>query len=136
MLLRAVAIVMVVVTHTDLWLIPGGAHVLLAVAGFNLARFTLRVDGRRARARRLVATLAAVAVPASAWIAGCALVTGDYRISTAVYLNGVVGSGDWSHGLAVLVPRSPGLGVPRDRRARLPCGASTGGSGRTRSRWR
>ncbi len=95
-LLRAVAITIVVVTHTDLWLIPGGAHVLLAVAGFNLARFTLRVDGRRDRARRIMVTLAAVAVPASAWIVGCALVTGDYRISTAGYLNGLVGSGAWS----------------------------------------
>jgi acyl-CoA synthetase (AMP-forming)/AMP-acid ligase II len=95
-LLRAVAITMVVITHTDLWLIPGGAHVLLAVAGFNLARFTLRVDGRRKRARRIIATLAAVAVPASAWIVGCALVTGDYRISTAGYVNGLVGTGGWS----------------------------------------
>ena len=53
---------MVVVTHTDLWLIPGGAHLLLALAGFNLARFTLRVDGRRERARRIIGSLVAVVV--------------------------------------------------------------------------
>jgi acyl-CoA synthetase (AMP-forming)/AMP-acid ligase II len=94
-LLRAVAIVMVVVTHTDLWLVPGGAHILLAVAGYNLARFTLRVTDRRERTKRILLALAAVVVPASAWIAGCAAVTGDYRISTAFYLNGLVGADTW-----------------------------------------
>jgi len=95
-LLRAVAITMVVVTHTDLWIILGGAHVLLAVAGYNLARFTLGAAGRRERTRRVLATLAAVVVPASVWIAGCAVVTGDYRLSTAFYVNGLVGGEAWS----------------------------------------
>ncbi len=49
---------MVVLTHTDVWMIPGGAHILLVVAGFNLARFTLRVAGRRERIRRILASLA------------------------------------------------------------------------------
>ncbi len=94
-LLRALAIVMVVVTHTDVWMIPGGAHILLAVAGYNLARFTLRVTGRRERSRRILAAVAAVAAPASVWIACCAVTTGDYRLSTAVYANGLVGSQGW-----------------------------------------
>ena len=87
--LRAVAILIVVVTHVDLVLIPGGAHLLLAVAGYHLARFTLPTPGRRERTRRIIGAVASVAVPASLWIAGCALVTGDYRWSTALYLNGV-----------------------------------------------
>jgi peptidoglycan/LPS O-acetylase OafA/YrhL len=94
--LRAVAILMVVVTHTDVWMVPGGAHVLLAVAGYNLARFALRTPGRRARTRRILAALGAVVLPASAWIAGCGVVTGDYRLPTALYVNGLVGSDDWS----------------------------------------
>lgn len=94
--LRALAIVMVVVTHTDLWLVPGGAHILLAVAGYNLARFALGVTGRRRRTRRLLAALGAVVVPASLWVAGAALVTGDYALPTAFYLNGLVGSDDWT----------------------------------------
>ncbi|MEJ7832189.1 MAG: AMP-binding protein [Nocardioides sp.] len=94
--LRALAILLVVVTHADLVLVPGGAHVLLAVAGYNLARFTLRVDCRRQRARRILSALAAVVVPASLWIAGCALVTGDYRITTALFLNGVLGPDSWT----------------------------------------
>ncbi|MEO7836049.1 MAG: non-ribosomal peptide synthetase, partial [Acidimicrobiales bacterium] len=39
---RAVAIALVVGTHAKLWNVTGGAHTLLAVAGFNVARFQLR----------------------------------------------------------------------------------------------
>ncbi|MGA8846304.1 MAG: AMP-binding protein [Nocardioides sp.] len=92
--LRALAIALIVITHTDLALVPGGAHVLLAVAGYHLARFTLPTSGRRARTRRILLGVAAVAVPSSLWIAGCAVVTGDYRLSTAAYLNGVRSAGD------------------------------------------
>ena len=94
-LLRALAITMVVVTHTDLWLVPGGAHLLLAVAGFNLARFALATPGRGPRLRRLLGATAAVAVPASLWIAVTGAVTGDYRPTTALYLNALLGSDGW-----------------------------------------
>ncbi len=93
-LLRALAITMVVVTHTDLWLVPGGAHLLLAVAGFNLARFALVASGRR-RTRLLLGSVAAVAVPATLWISVCGLVTGDYTPATALYLNELVGTDAW-----------------------------------------
>ncbi|MDE0775415.1 MAG: AMP-binding protein [Nocardioides sp.] len=86
--LRALAILIVVITHVDLVLIPGGAHLLLAVAGYHLARFTLPTPGRGARTRRILTAIAAVAVPSSLWIGACALVTGDYRWTTAFYLNG------------------------------------------------
>lgn len=86
--LRSLAILIVVITHVDLILIPGGAHLLLAVAGYHLARFTLPTPGRGARTRRILTAVAAVAVPASLWIAACALITGDYRWTTALYLNG------------------------------------------------
>ncbi|MDI6908674.1 AMP-binding protein [Nocardioides sp.] len=94
--LRAVAITLIVVTHVDVVHLLGGAHVLLALVGYHLARFGLGVDGRRARTRRLLAGLAGVAVPASLWIGGVALVTGEYRPATALYLNGVVGATRWS----------------------------------------
>ena len=49
--LRAIAIVLMVATHADLFVVTGGAHLLLAVAGYNLARFQLAdVPGRRASA--------------------------------------------------------------------------------------
>ena len=49
--LRAVAIVMIVGSHTNLFVLFGGAHVLLAVAGANFARFHLRRPQQR-RPRR------------------------------------------------------------------------------------
>ena len=65
-LLRALAILAVVVTHCDLVLVPGGAHVLLAVAGYNLSRFALAGSTGRARVGRVLGSLAAIVVPAAA----------------------------------------------------------------------
>ena len=95
-LLRAAAITLIVVSHTDLWIVMGGAHVLLALVGFSLARFTLPVVGRVARSRRLVATTAGIAVPASLWILVAGRLSGDYEVTTAFYLNQLLGSTTWS----------------------------------------
>ena len=95
-LLRAVAIAMIVLSHVDLYVLMGGAHVLLGVAGFNLARFTLTVPGRVARARRILLATASVAVPASLWILVVGRVTGAYDVPTALYLNQVLGNAEWS----------------------------------------
>ncbi len=94
--LRAVAIMLIVLSHTDLVSVMGGAHVLLAVAGYNLARFGLGVEGRPARVRRVLAALAAFAVPASLWILVVGQLTGDYRPATALYLNQALGSDTWT----------------------------------------
>lgn len=100
-LLRAVAIVLIVGTHADLFLgdgfsLKGGAHLLLIVAGYNLARFALApVAG--ARSARLLGALAQVAVPAVVWIAAVGLVSGKYTAATALMLNNAVPSdGRWS----------------------------------------
>jgi acyl-CoA synthetase (AMP-forming)/AMP-acid ligase II/peptidoglycan/LPS O-acetylase OafA/YrhL len=95
-LLRAAAVLAIVISHTDLFLVVGGAHVLLGVAGYNLARFTLATAGRRERSRRVLAAAAAVALPGSIWIATVGLLTGDYRLRTAFYLNDLLGSSEWS----------------------------------------
>ena len=94
--LRAVAITLIVATHVDVVHLLGGAHLLLALAGYHLARFGLGADGRRARTRRLLAGLVGVVVPASLWIAGVGLVTGEYHPRTAFYLNGALGTSRWS----------------------------------------
>jgi len=94
--LRALAIVMIVVSHADLAVVMGGAHVLLGVAGYNLARFSLTVPGRRPRARKVLAATAAVAVPATLWMLVAGRVTGDYDLPTSLYLNQVLGPYQWS----------------------------------------
>jgi hypothetical protein len=94
--LRAVALTLILVSHADLAQLQGGAHVLLAVAGYNLARFQLAHGDRHARVRSLLRSALAVAIPASLWIGAVTLVTGDYRWQTAVYLNGVTGTGRWN----------------------------------------
>ena len=94
-LLRAVAITMVVASHADLVQAQGGAHVLLAVAGFNFARFQLGIAGRAVRVRGILAAVA-VAVPAIGLDRASGSATGSYRPATALLLNGVLGSDTWT----------------------------------------
>ena len=54
--LRAVAIVLIVLEHADVIKILGGAHILLAVAGFNFGRFLAGQPSRRGNARRRCST--------------------------------------------------------------------------------
>ncbi|MEU4450361.1 non-ribosomal peptide synthetase [Nocardioides sp. NPDC023903] len=95
-LLRAVAIVAIVGSHADVWTLLGGAHILLAVAGFNLARFGLTAPTRTLRARRLLRGAAAVALPAALWVVAVALVSDRYHWPTALGLNQAFGSDEWT----------------------------------------
>lgn len=93
--LRALAIVLIVASHANLLTLMGGAHVLLAVVGFNLARFQLSGVPRRERGRGLLRAARNVAVPAALWISGVAVLTGMYDASTALMLNNLLGSDSW-----------------------------------------
>lgn len=93
--LRAVAIVLIVGTHAKLFAWPGTAHVLVAVAGFNFARFQL-VGDRTARLRRQLRSLARVVVPSVAFIAVAALLTGTYTLANVALVNALVGSPTWT----------------------------------------
>lgn len=95
-LLRAVAIVAIVGSHADVWTLLGGAHILLAVAGFNLARFGLTAPTRMLRVRRLLRGAAAVALPAALWVGTVALVSDRYHWRTALGLNQALGSNEWT----------------------------------------
>ena len=110
-MLRAVAILLIVATHADVVQLKGGAHLLLAVAGFNLARFRLSggarhpadapPTGRRAarsrRVRGLLRSALALAVPAVLWIGGVALVARTYDPATVLLSNWLVpGATAWS----------------------------------------
>lgn len=85
--LRAVAIVLVVGTHTSLWYLPGGAHTLLGVAGYNFARFQLR-------APTMMASIARIALPAAGWIGVAVAATEDFAWPHALLLNGQLGAPD------------------------------------------
>ncbi|BDZ53825.1 AMP-binding protein [Agromyces marinus] len=107
--LRTVAILLIVATHADVIQLQGGAHLLLAVAGFNLARFRLSEpralwrDARGAhgarsrRVRGLLRSASAVAVPAVLWIGGVALIAGTYDPATVALSNWMVpGADSWN----------------------------------------
>ncbi|MET3962687.1 acyl-coenzyme A synthetase/AMP-(fatty) acid ligase/peptidoglycan/LPS O-acetylase OafA/YrhL [Marmoricola sp. OAE513] len=95
MVLRALAILLVVGSHVDLWKTQGGAHVLLAIFGFNLTRFAL---ARTDAAERLTSTLRALRemlLPAVVVIVGVILVRGSYDWPTALMLNFLLGERSW-----------------------------------------
>ncbi len=101
-LLRAVAIVLIVGTHMGVFWVRGGAHALLAVAGFNLARFRLVGDAARRGASAWVRSIARIAIPTSAWVTFNMAVVGGYSLGSALLVNNYTGSpwrrdGRWNY---------------------------------------
>ena len=101
----------IVGTHANLFTLLGGAHLLLAVAGSNFARFQL---GRR---RRGVPGCARTrgAGPGRAPVRRCSsvpsrLTHGMYDAAHRVFLNGLARQRRWTDAVAVLVPRGVHLG--------------------------
>jgi acyl-CoA synthetase (AMP-forming)/AMP-acid ligase II len=94
--LRALCILMIVGTHANVFTLVGGAHLLLAVAGYNFARFQLADAPRATRLRNGLVAVAQVVVPSTLYIGAVALITGDYGLPTAIFLNGVLGSDGWT----------------------------------------
>ncbi len=93
--LRAAAIVMIVGSHTNLFMLMGGAHVLLAVAGANFARFHLAGADRADRRRNLVRSVCRIAVPTALWIAAVWLISGQYGWRNILLLNDALGNRTW-----------------------------------------
>ncbi len=62
-LLRALAVIMICGSHVGLFPLAGGAHVLLAVAGFNVGRYVLTAVSTRERWRRTARSAVAIVVP-------------------------------------------------------------------------
>ena len=92
-ILRALAILVIVATHANLMTVVGGAHVLLALAGYNAARF---LPQHGSAARRLARTAWRIALPSGMWIGALVLLTSDYDPATAVMANGFLGSDTWT----------------------------------------
>jgi acyl-CoA synthetase (AMP-forming)/AMP-acid ligase II len=93
--LRAVAIIAIVSTHIGFFHWQGTAHVLMAMAGYNFARFQL--SGARAeRLRRHLRSIARIVVPSVAVIALAFAVTDKYALHNVFLLNALVGPEGWS----------------------------------------
>jgi acyl-CoA synthetase (AMP-forming)/AMP-acid ligase II/peptidoglycan/LPS O-acetylase OafA/YrhL/acyl carrier protein len=95
--LRALAIVLVVATHIGMIAAPGGAHVLMAVAGYNFARFRLTSAERSDRVRSILRATARVALPAMAWVAAVMLLTGEYELRHLLLVNALVQDELWGN---------------------------------------
>ncbi|MFW0772894.1 AMP-binding protein [Paenarthrobacter nitroguajacolicus] len=93
--LRAVAIVFIVATHIDFFSWEGTAHVLMALAGYNFARFQL-TGSRGERLRRQLGAVARIVVPSVAVIGLAFVVTDDYRWQNIFLLNSLVGPPGWT----------------------------------------
>ena len=89
--LRAIAIVLIVGTHAQLFAVSGGAHLLLGVAGFNLARFHLTDAPRAQRVRGLLRSLGRIVAVSVAWIGLVYLLTDDYALRHVFLLHYVIG---------------------------------------------
>ncbi len=92
--LRALAIVLIVGSHAELFEMWGGAHILLGVAGYNFGRFCLTSVPRRDRIRHLRSTIAWIALPAIAWVAITMTFSDDYQWSNLLLANKIFGPFD------------------------------------------
>lgn len=92
--LRAVAIVLIVGSHADLFNMWGGAHILLGVAGYNFGRFCLTPLPRTVRTQHLRTTIAWIAVPSVLWVAFALMITDDYHPSNLLLANKFLGPHD------------------------------------------
>jgi acyl-CoA synthetase (AMP-forming)/AMP-acid ligase II len=88
--LRAVGILAVVSTHMRVWYVPGGAHLMLAVVGYNFARFLSPIPDAREPLRSGFRTVVRVAGPTLAWISG-GMLLGAYGWSTLSLANNYLG---------------------------------------------
>jgi hypothetical protein len=94
--LRALAILFVVASHVDLVALEGGAHLLLALAGFNFARFQLTAPGdARTRLRHGLAGLSQLVVPSMLWVGAVAVLLGAYDLTTTLFVRELVDGSEW-----------------------------------------
>jgi acyl-CoA synthetase (AMP-forming)/AMP-acid ligase II/peptidoglycan/LPS O-acetylase OafA/YrhL len=95
--LRAVAITLVVGTHSGAFLLQGGAHVLLAVAGYNFARFRLFATSTAEHLRAAGAAVARIAVPTAIWLAVQFTYAEPFTLSRVLFANNYLGTGLWEY---------------------------------------
>ena len=120
-------------THANVLTIVGGAHLLLAVAGYNFARFQLADVPRASRVRNGLVAVAQVVVPSTLFIGVVALATGFYDGRYRVLPQRTGRERRVDRPVAVLVPRGDRVDVARAWSRCSPSRPSTGSSGARRS---
>lgn len=95
-LLRAFAIVSIVGTHANLFVLLGGAHTLFAVLGFNFARFHADLP-RVARTRAVARSLARIVLPAMVVIGVVATYHQGVTWKQILLLNWLTGPEEWEN---------------------------------------
>ncbi|WP_426301356.1 AMP-binding protein [Arthrobacter sp. R-11] len=88
--LRALGIILIAATHIGLFHWEGSAHILMAVAGYNFARFQLGGKGGR-RLKRQLHSLGRLVIPAMAFIAVAFVLTDRYTVANIFLLNSMIG---------------------------------------------
>lgn len=94
--LRAVAITFVVGSHTELWDLMGGAHTLLALYGFAVARFSLTASSRRDRVLALGRSVRELVIPGVLVVGAAALFMRAYDWPTVLLANNWIGPNTWA----------------------------------------
>lgn len=95
-LLRALAIVSIVGTHANLFVLLGGAHTLFAVLGFNFARFHADLP-RGERTRAVARSLARIVLPAMLVIGVVATYHQGVTWRQIFLLNWLTGPEEWEN---------------------------------------
>jgi len=92
--LRALAIVLIVGSHAELFELWGGAHLLLGIAGYNFGRFCLTPLPRPSRVRHLRNTIGWIALPSVIWVVIALVITDDYTPTNLLLANKFLGPHD------------------------------------------
>ena len=85
-LVRAVAIVLIVLNHTDFVKIPGTAHALLLLAGYAFARFVLPSNLSEPYVRRTTRYIVSLYTPVLLWLI-CLVVISDQYGPSLFFVN-------------------------------------------------
>lgn len=94
--LRAFFILTIVGGHTRAFAVYGGAHVLVALTGYSLARFRLHAGDARERARGILVTAGRIAVPAVVWLLLVTPLTSRYHWYSPLLATHLFGPHSWS----------------------------------------
>ncbi|MGN0100374.1 MAG: AMP-binding protein [Dietzia sp.] len=94
--LRAVFILTIVGGHTRAMEVYGGAHVLIALVGYSLARFRLNPGSAGERARGVLRTASRIALPAVVWLLIVTPFTSRYHWYSPLLATHVLGPRSWS----------------------------------------